>query len=179
MKNQGITRFTLCALALAAVSITLTSCTQPMGSSYSQYGNSYPDPYNPSYGSTGGQQQPQAPYANQGRYAQQQQPASQGGYYAQQPPYPQSQGGYSGGGDGARVEPVYEQPSYNPPAPSSTPARTSSASASASRTHTVKSGETLWRLSQRYGTSVSAIKKANGIPSSSNIIVTGSRIKIP
>jgi len=45
------------------------------------------------------------------------------------------------------------------------------------RRHTVRAGDTLWALSQRYGTSVSAIKRVNGL--SSNTIVNGRTLRIP
>lgn len=47
----------------------------------------------------------------------------------------------------------------------------------AARSHTVAKGDTLYSLSRRYGTSVSAIQKANGI-SGTNIRI-GQRLKIP
>lgn len=53
----------------------------------------------------------------------------------------------------------------------------SSRSKSKTRYHRVKSGDTLWGLSRRYGTSVAAIKRANGLRS--DIIVDGKTLKIP
>jgi LysM repeat protein len=41
----------------------------------------------------------------------------------------------------------------------------------------VKGGDTLWGLSKKYGTSVTKIKKANGL--SSDTIVNGKTLKIP
>ncbi|MEM6911097.1 MAG: LysM peptidoglycan-binding domain-containing protein [Verrucomicrobiota bacterium] len=43
--------------------------------------------------------------------------------------------------------------------------------------HTVKSGDTLWAISRKYGTSVSRIQSANSI--SGSIIRPGQRLKIP
>mgnify|MGYP005852353757 CR=1 FL=1 len=43
--------------------------------------------------------------------------------------------------------------------------------------HTVKKGDTLYGLARRYGTSVSAIQKANGLKG--NIIRTGKTLVIP
>lgn len=60
------------------------------------------------------------------------------------------------------------QPSYTPP-PSPPPATT--------RSHTVARGDTLWNISQRYGTSVNAIKSANGL--TSDLIRIGQTLRIP
>lgn len=46
------------------------------------------------------------------------------------------------------------------------------------RMHTVQRGETLWRISQRYGTSVDAIARANRLRDPS-LIRTGQRLLIP
>lgn len=47
----------------------------------------------------------------------------------------------------------------------------------AQTTHTVKKGDTLWSISQRYGTSVSALKSANSIKGSS--VRIGQKLRIP
>jgi N-acetylmuramoyl-L-alanine amidase len=47
----------------------------------------------------------------------------------------------------------------------------------ASTTHTIKAGETLWDLAQRFGTSVDALARTNGI-SNPNLVVAGTRIKV-
>ncbi|MDR0372402.1 MAG: LysM peptidoglycan-binding domain-containing protein [Nitrososphaerota archaeon] len=44
-------------------------------------------------------------------------------------------------------------------------------------TYTIKSGDTLWLLAQRYGTTVNAIKTLNGL--TSNIIYPGQKLQIP
>ena len=49
--------------------------------------------------------------------------------------------------------------------------------AEASWSYTVKSGDTLWSISQRFGTSVNAIKRVSG--NWSNVIVPGQRLSIP
>ncbi|WP_260412319.1 C40 family peptidase [Alkalihalobacillus sp. TS-13] len=49
--------------------------------------------------------------------------------------------------------------------------------ASSSKTHTVKSGDTLWGISITYGTTVSKLKDANNL--SSDVIYPGQTFKIP
>lgn len=44
-------------------------------------------------------------------------------------------------------------------------------------THTVRSGETLWGISRKYGVSVSALKSANGM--SGDTLSVGKRLRIP
>jgi LysM repeat protein len=44
-------------------------------------------------------------------------------------------------------------------------------------THTIRAGETLWDLAQRFGTTVDALARANGI-SNPNLIVAGTTIKV-
>ena len=44
-------------------------------------------------------------------------------------------------------------------------------------THTIRPGETLWDLAQRFGTSVDALARANGI-SNPNLVVAGTKIRI-
>ena len=55
--------------------------------------------------------------------------------------------------------------------------RKSSSSSGGYRYHKVRSGDTRWGLSRKYGTSVSAIKRANGLKS--DVIVNGRTLKIP
>lgn len=92
------------------------------------------------------------------------------GTYNANPGYPENPAG------GPWVEDISGQDAYNPP-PSNTSG--SYATGNTPRSHVVKRGETLWRLSRVYGTSVEALKSANGIPANSSTIVTGSTIRIP
>ncbi|MCS7087265.1 MAG: LysM peptidoglycan-binding domain-containing protein [Thermoflexales bacterium] len=50
-------------------------------------------------------------------------------------------------------------------------------SARSARTHVVQAGETLFRIAQRYGTTVEALRAANGLRS--NLIVPGQVLRIP
>lgn len=60
---------------------------------------------------------------------------------------------------------------------SSKPKTVSTKPRSSSRYHTVKKGDTLYGLSRRYNTSVSAIQRANGM--SGTVIGLGKKLKIP
>ncbi len=53
----------------------------------------------------------------------------------------------------------------------------SKSSSSSSKTHTVKSGDTLWGIGRKYGKSVSSIKSINNLKSDS--IRIGQRLRIP
>lgn len=65
-----------------------------------------------------------------------------------------------------------------PASVSPTPARTSSSSTAPSfRRHRVTSKDTLYSLSRRYGTTVGAIQRANGLRGTT--IITGSSLKVP
>ncbi len=65
--------------------------------------------------------------------------------------------------------PVYSAPvASTPPTPRPTPTY---------RSHTVKKGENLYRISLRYGTTVSAIQRANGITGTT--IHPGQSLRIP
>lgn len=64
-----------------------------------------------------------------------------------------------------------------PPAPTPAPAPYTGGSTGGSVSHTVVTGDTLYGLSRRYGTTVSAIQSANGL-SDSNIRL-GSTLNIP
>lgn len=108
---------------------------------------------------------------------------SGGDPYANNNPYYGPQGAY---GDTAAVEPVPDSSGYVAPAPAepnysappSAPSRPSSPSrSSGGGTHTVVSGDTLYSLARRNGTSVKAIKNANGL--SSDIIRIGQKLRIP
>lgn len=52
------------------------------------------------------------------------------------------------------------------------------ASSAATTTHRVRKGETLWKISQKYGTTVDKILKANGLNKNSKLQI-GQRLKIP
>jgi LysM repeat protein len=74
--------------------------------------------------------------------------------------------------------PTYNQPAYSGPAAPSTPsAPPVSYSGSGSKSHTVASGENLYRISQKNGTTVAAIKSANGL--TSDVIRPGQSLVIP
>lgn len=53
-----------------------------------------------------------------------------------------------------------------------------SVSAAAATVHTVQRGETLWQISQRYGTTVKALAEANSL-SNVNLIYAGQKLDIP
>lgn len=72
--------------------------------------------------------------------------------------------------------PTYNQPTYNAPA-ASAPSAPVSYTGSGSKTHTVASGENLYRISLKHGTSVAAIKSANGL--GSDTIQPGQSLVIP
>ena len=76
----------------------------------------------------------------------------------------------------APASPV-DEPSEPPPtkAPASQPA---SSGSGGNVVHTVKKGETLAKIANRYGTSVSAIVRANGLRNANQIYV-GQKLKIP
>jgi membrane-bound lytic murein transglycosylase D len=56
--------------------------------------------------------------------------------------------------------------------------RAAPAAASAARTHTVASGESLWVIARRYGVSVSALQRANGLAERA-VLRPGQRLTIP
>lgn len=66
---------------------------------------------------------------------------------------------------------------YTPPKPKPKPKPAPVKVKPKSITHTVKAGDTLYGLGRRYGTSVSAIQRANGI--SGSTIRIGQKLKIP
>lgn len=71
--------------------------------------------------------------------------------------------------------PTYSQAAYEETAPSAPTA--SSSSAIGATTHTVVKGDTLWGISRKYGVSVDAIKRANGM--TKDTVVLGTTIQIP
>lgn len=56
-------------------------------------------------------------------------------------------------------------------------AATTAGSTATGGTHTVRPGDTLWSIATRYGTTIAAIRQANGL--SSNVIYTGQRLVVP
>lgn len=90
----------------------------------------------------------------------------------------------SGGGEYPDVQPTAPPaPSYDsgytapPPAPSYSGGAAPAASGGGGSSHTVVAGDTLFSLSRRYGTTVSAIKSANGL--TSDLIRLGQTLTIP
>jgi len=67
--------------------------------------------------------------------------------------------------------PTYNQPTFNPPA------YNNSQPAGSGRSYTVAGGDNLYRISQRHGTTVAAIKNANGL--ASDVIRPGQNLLIP
>ena len=72
--------------------------------------------------------------------------------------------------------PTYNQPTYSAPAYSA-PASSSVGSSAGGGSHTVASGENLYRISLKHGTTVAAIKNANGL--TGDAIRTGQKLIIP
>lgn len=73
--------------------------------------------------------------------------------------------------------PTYNQPTYTGPATSGGSSAPVSYTGSGSKTHTVSSGENLYRISQKNGTTVAALKSANGL--TSDVIRPGQQLVIP
>jgi hypothetical protein len=73
--------------------------------------------------------------------------------------------------------PPAAKPVSTPPKPKPTPKPKPKPKPVSSRTHTVKSGDTLYSLSRKYGTTVSKIQSANGL--SGTLIRVGQKLKIP
>ncbi len=66
----------------------------------------------------------------------------------------------------------------NPKAPKASSARSSRSSGSGGATYTVRPGDTLFGIAQRNGTTVQALREANGLGASSSI-VPGRKLKLP
>ncbi len=116
---------------------------------------------------------PQDQAAGYGQPDSSQNPYGTNPYYGQQT-YPQNP--YQGSGDYADVTaapppstPTYQDPGYGQPA--------SGAPAAGPRTHVVERGQTLYRISKMYGTTVENIKSVNGL--SSDLIHPGDVLNIP
>ncbi|MCB1231452.1 MAG: LysM peptidoglycan-binding domain-containing protein [Verrucomicrobiae bacterium] len=109
--------------------------------------------------------------------------------YASNPYYGPEGGGSaygSGAGEYPDVQPTPPASSYDtggytapPPAPaySGGGGSTTTSSGGGGSSHTVVQGDTLFSLARRYGTSVTAIKSANGL--TSDLIRTGQTLTIP
>ncbi len=63
--------------------------------------------------------------------------------------------------------------------PSVTPASATATTTGGTRVHIVGEGDTLYRIAQRYGTTVEAIMAANGFTDRSKILHVGDRLTIP
>jgi len=88
------------------------------------------------------------------------------------------------------VNPAYDAPAvyedttpapYDATAPIPTPTAPASATpraaASSSKTHIVGRGDSLWKISKKYGVSIDAIKQANGMKNDTAVL--GAKLKIP
>jgi nucleoid-associated protein YgaU len=117
-------------------------------------------------------------------------PGYQGDYYANQPQPSYAPPGYdaqapayghsdttapvrAGAGQGYGAP----QPQYGAPAYGGPDAGMSGSPAAITGEHTVQSGDTLWGISRQYGTTVTAIKQANGL--TSDVIRPGEVLQIP
>lgn len=107
--------------------------------------------------------------------------------YSNSNPYYGPQGAYGDNSSGAvapapvpdsggYVAPAPAEPNYSAP-PTSTYQAPRSSGGGGSKNHTVSKGDTLYGLARRYGTSVNAIKNANGL--NSDLIRLGQKLKIP
>lgn len=106
-------------------------------------------------------------------------------------PYYGPQGGTTGtatatSSDYAAVAPAAPTTNYTPPAPAAytppaaptyTPPAAPATNYGGTSSHLVAKGDTLYNLSQRYGTSIVAIQSANGL--NSDLIVLGQTLNIP
>lgn len=83
-------------------------------------------------------------------------------------------------GAAVKVEvPAATQPKPKAPAkPKAPPAKPKSAPAAKSKTHKVASGDTLGKIASKYGTTVAALQRLNGIKNA-NLISVGQVIKLP
>ncbi len=76
------------------------------------------------------------------------------------------------------VNPAYDAPAvYEDTAPSVPAPETSAPPTQSTKIHTVVRGDTLWGLGKKYGVSVDAIKRANGM--TRDTVVLGSKLQIP
>lgn len=78
------------------------------------------------------------------------------------------------------VNPAYDAPAvYEDAAPAAdtTPAAPESEPAPRATVHTVVAGDSLWKISKKYGVPVNSIKQANGL--TKDTAVLGAKLKIP
>ena len=74
-------------------------------------------------------------------------------------------------------QPTYQQPSYQQPSYDAPSYSSGGGSATSGSSHTVQKGDTLFNISRRYGTTVNAIRQANGI--NGDLIRLGETLVIP
>jgi len=91
-----------------------------------------------------------------------------------------SNGGYDNNSSYNYESNDYSSNTYTPPAPQPTytpPPTQPTYQPASTRSHTVERGDTLFNISRRYGTSVSAIQNANGL--NGDLIRIGESLQIP
>lgn len=151
MNTTSLIKLTSSAIAIATATL-FSSCVQPVGQQQQ-----------------GAVNQPQAgqnPYAVPGLNGQNQAPPVVGN-----PSYPQNQGT-------APYQPLPGVPSDPAVLPEPSPAIPSApAQPSAATSHDVVAGESLWRISRKYGVTVDALKEANGLKN--DTIWAGQKLIIP
>ena len=89
-------------------------------------------------------------------------------------PHPEPEGATSAAGSDTGSG---DYPNYQELASATVPAGTGGSASTETRYHRVASGDTLYSLANRYGTSVDALKGANGL--TSNSIRTGQTLRVP
>jgi len=79
----------------------------------------------------------------------------------------------------AAVNPAYDAPAaYEDSAPVvSQPTAPSPAATAQAKVHTVVAGDSLWKISKKYGVPIDSIKKANGL--TKDTAVLGAKLQIP
>jgi hypothetical protein len=80
-------------------------------------------------------------------------------------------------GRASRTSSATSKPRSTPPRPRSAAKPAAKPPAAKSRSHTIKRGDTLSSLSRRYGVSIQAIKRANGMKS--DLLIDGRKLVIP
>ena len=156
-------------LAVAFLALVGSSCQNQQAnnntdSGYQEYGY---------YSSDSGSQQSSNPYATDSPYSNNQQPTSRDNDYVDvTPTTPQHSGG------SAQMPAYQDTINPSPPQPASPSyGAVGSTSVALANTHTVSQGETLYRISKIYGSTVEGIKNVNGLDS--NLIHPGEVLNIP